>query len=156
MDDDGEAMVRRIERKEDRRLYVLVLAAVFMSAGHHLDHIVRGNHVGWPITDQVNPFTYSLAIYPVVLLGLGLYRAGTVGPGFWALLSGTGVLFLVVVHFSPLATEPLRDIINLYEPRIVGWLAFAWLVLFVLVLLGTCVYESVLWARTRRRAPGRA
>jgi hypothetical protein len=29
----------------------------------------------------------------------------------------------------------------MYEPRIVGWLAFGWLVVFVAVLLGTCMYE---------------
>ena len=23
-------------------------------AGHHLDHLIRHNAVGWPLTDQVN------------------------------------------------------------------------------------------------------
>ena len=43
----------------DRKLYMLTLLAMFMSAVHHVDHIVRGNHVGWPMTPEVNAFTFS-------------------------------------------------------------------------------------------------
>jgi hypothetical protein len=36
------------------------LAGGGAAAGHLLDHLIRGNAVGWPLTDQVNAFTISL------------------------------------------------------------------------------------------------
>lgn len=107
----------------ERTIYGLIALATLMSLGHHLDHIIRGNHVGWPLQPEPTPFTYSLGVYPLILLGLVLYRRGIVGPGYWALLSGGGAVFLSVIHFGPTAVEPPHDIIHLYEPRIVGWLA---------------------------------
>lgn len=68
-----------------RVFYGLIYLAAFMSLGHHVDHMIRGNHVGWPLTEQATPFTYSLGIYPLIALGLFLYSSGRVGPGFWAL-----------------------------------------------------------------------
>lgn len=69
-------------------LYRLTWLAAALSLGHHLDHLIRHNAVGWPVTDEVNAFTFSLVVYPVIITGLLLYRAGRVGPGFWALVSG--------------------------------------------------------------------
>ena len=134
----------------DRRLSVLIALAAFMSLGHHADHVIRGNHVGWPLTAEVTPFTYSLAVYPLLLLGFFLYRANRVGLGFWMLLSGSGALFVAAIHFSPAAVEPPSDIINLYESRLIGRFAFAWLVAYVAVLVGTFLYEVRLWSRERR------
>lgn len=67
--------------RNDRIIYVLTAIATVFSLGHHLDHIIRGNHVGWPITDQVTVFTISLGIYPILLAAVLLYRAGRIGPG---------------------------------------------------------------------------
>jgi hypothetical protein len=36
----------------------------------HVDYVVRHNAVGWPLTDQVNAFTASLGVYPVIATGL--------------------------------------------------------------------------------------
>jgi hypothetical protein len=33
---------------------------------HHVDHVLRVNHSGWPFTADVNAFTYSLAVYPLI------------------------------------------------------------------------------------------
>ena len=136
----------------NRILYGLIFLAMFMSLGHHIDHIIRGNQVGWPLTAEVNAFTYSLGIYPLILLGLYLYASGRVGRGFWAILSGSGALFVAWIHFGPAAVEPPADIINLYEPPIIGWLAFLWLVVFVMVLVGTCIYELRSWFAQRSEA----
>ena len=136
--------------RPNRIMYGLIFLAMIMSLGHHIDHVIRGNHVGWPLTAEVNPFTYSLGIYPLVLLGLYLYASGRVGEGYWAILSGSGALFVTAIHFGPAAVEPPSDIINLYEPRIVGWLAFLWLVVFVVVLVGTCIYEVREWFAKRK------
>ena len=69
----------------DRVLYRLTWLALALSLGHHLDHLIRGNAVGWPVADQVNAFTASLVVYPIIATGLVLYRAGRVGPKCTAL-----------------------------------------------------------------------
>ena len=51
-------------------LYGLIALATLMSVGHHVDHIIQGNHVGWPITARPTPFSYSRGVYPLILLGL--------------------------------------------------------------------------------------
>jgi hypothetical protein len=138
-----------------RTLYLLTYLAAAMSFGHHLDHVIRGNAVGWPLTGDVNAFTMSLAIYPIIVTGLLLYRAGRVGPGFWAFISGGGALFVGAVHFGPFAVEPPAHILGMYDPPILGWLAFGWLVAFVAVLSITSLYEIRAWwqARSTRRSP---
>jgi hypothetical protein len=133
-----------------RTLYRLTWLAAALSLGHHLDHVIRHNAVGWPLTDQVNAFTLSLVVYPVIATGLLLYRAGRVGPGFWALVSGGGAVFVSAVHFGPSAVEPPEMILGGYGLSILGWLAFAWLVTFVAVLAVTSLYETRLWWRQRQ------
>lgn len=138
----------------DKKLYGLTFLAAFLALGHHVDHIIRGNNVGWPVSREVNAFTYSLAIYPVIATGLALYRARRVGPGFWALISGAGALFLAFIHFAPGGIEPPREIIDFYELRALGWFAFAWLLGLIGVLVITCIYEIRAWRRIRSERVG--
>jgi hypothetical protein len=133
-----------------RILYWLTCLAAVMSLGHHVDHVIRFNAVGWPLTDEVNAFTFSLIVYPVIITGLLLYRAGRVGPGFWALVSGGGAAFVGAVHFGPGAVEPPELILDHYDPPILGWLAFTWLVTFVALLAITSLYETRLWWQQRQ------
>jgi len=134
-------------------LYRLTYLAAAMSLGHHVDHVIRHNAVGWPLTDQVNAFTFSLIIYPIIAAWLLLYRAGRVGPGFWALVSGGGAAFVSAVHFGPAAVEPPEMILDHYDQPVLGWLAFTWLAIFVTVLAITSLYETRLWWR-QRHTPG--
>jgi hypothetical protein len=126
-------------------VYRLTFLAAALSFAHHIDHAIRHNAVGWPLTGEVNAFTMSLIIYPIIITGLLLYRAGRVGPGFWALVSGGGAAFVSAVHFGPSAVEPPELIIDGYDSPVVGWLAFALLVTFVLVLAATSLYETRVW-----------
>lgn len=161
MERQGRESLRPAQRRggrgarRDSVLYGLIALAGLLSVGHHLDHAIRGNHLGWPLTAEVTPFTYSLGVYPLILLGLFLYRSRRVGPGYWALLSGAGVLFVGATHFGPAALEPPADIIALYEPRLIGWFAFAWLVVFVAVLVGLGLYGAYWWSRQRRTRAAR-
>jgi hypothetical protein len=108
------------EPMHDRTLYRLTWLAAALSLGHHLDHLLRGgNAVGWPVTGQVNAFTASLVVYPVIATGL-LYHAGRVGPGFWALVSGGGYAFVSAVHFGPAAVEPPALVLDHYQPPVLG------------------------------------
>ena len=52
----------------DRILYGLVFLAMFLSLGHHIDHVIRGNNFGWPLTAEVNALNYSLGTYPLIIL----------------------------------------------------------------------------------------
>lgn len=42
----------------------------------------------------MNPSTYSLFVYPVIVLGLTLSPRGRGGPRFWSFLSAGGALFV--------------------------------------------------------------
>ena len=135
-------------------LYRLTWLAGALSLGHHVDHVLRRNAVGWPLTDEVNAFTASLAIYPVIAVGLLAYRAGRVGPGVWALISGGGAVFVAAVHFGTAAVEPPALILGGYDAAVLGWLAFVWLVGFAAVLAITCLYETRLWWQQRQARRG--
>jgi hypothetical protein len=100
------------EPMHDRTLYWLTWLAVALSLGHHRDHLIRGNAVGWPVTDQVNALTISLVVYPIIATGLLLYHAGRVGPGFWALVSGGGAAFVAEAEAAP---EELSAIANIMK-----------------------------------------
>ncbi len=64
-----------MDQHERGALYRLTYLAAAMSLGHHLDHVIRHNAVGWPLTGKVNAFTMSLMVYPVIAAGLLAYRA---------------------------------------------------------------------------------
>ena len=130
----------------------LICAAAVLSLGHHLHHVLRGQHLGWPLIEQVTPFTYSLAVYPLLLLGLALSWAGRVRAGFWLLLSGTGAVFLTAVHLGPAAIEPPRDIVSGYPSAALGWLAFAELLTLLAVLVAHSCCSAQAWRRDRGRS----
>lgn len=133
----------------DRRLYALVVLATGLGAGHHVDHLVRGNHLGWPLTPEVTAFTYSLAVYPVIAVGLYLTLRGRVGVGYWAVVSLAALLLVATAHFGPVAVEPPRDVVGPYENALVGYLALGWLLGFVGVLLLATGYAASRWRRRR-------
>jgi cbb3-type cytochrome oxidase subunit 3 len=46
----------------------LVLVAIPLGLLHHADHVGRADHSAWPFRPEVGPFTFTLLIYPVLLL----------------------------------------------------------------------------------------
>jgi hypothetical protein len=46
----------------------LVLVAIPLGLLHHADHVGRADHNAWPFRPEVGPFTFTLLIYPVLLL----------------------------------------------------------------------------------------
>lgn len=125
------------------------LSLVF-ALGHHVDHAIRGTHIGWPLISEVNPFTASLTIYPIVIASVLLYHRELVGHGTLAFVTGGGALFLAIIHFGPWAVEPAIEIIDHYPNPILGWLAFAWLVALVVIVVATCAYEINAWRADRK------
>jgi hypothetical protein len=43
---------------------------------HHIDHILRFDHSGWPFRDVVTPFSYSLLVYPLLGVAFWCRRSG--------------------------------------------------------------------------------
>lgn len=135
-----------------QQLYALIYVTTGMTIGHHVDHIIRGNHVGWPFGPEVTPFTLSLAVYPAVGIGLYLSQKHRAGPAYWAILWGFMTLLAASVHL-PLSqdSETAGDIINPYSSPVAGWVAFLWLLALVTMALLTCVTATRLWFRGRAR-----
>lgn len=134
-----------------RAFYLFVLVPTILGAAHHIDHIIRGNHVGWPITPEVNPFTYSLAIYPLLAISLYLSVTRRVEARYWAGFFAFSAGMLAYFHISPWAVEPPQDVMVPYANPAVGYLAFG----IVLALIGSVVIGSVygvsLWYQSSER-----
>lgn len=101
----------RLNPQTNQWLIRLAVLITVLGIFHHLDHIVRGNHIGWPITGQITPFTLSLVIYLLLLPGLYLTVRGKVGSGYWVGTAIPLLLLVVFVHFNPNPkSESWRDI----------------------------------------------
>ncbi|WP_267643941.1 hypothetical protein [Haloarchaeobius amylolyticus] len=127
--------------------YVIFAAATLLGLAHHIDHVIRGNHVGWPITSSVNPFTYSLLIYPLVITGFVGSLTGLTGERYWSLVMLVGGGMLVFFHLSPWAVEPPGDVILPYANPLFGYLAFAVLLALILVVFVGAAYSLAIWYR---------
>ena len=131
-----------------RLFYVFVLLPTVLGAAHHIDHIVRGNHVGWPITPEVNPFTYSLAIYPLLAISLYLSVTRRVEARYWAGFFAFSAGMLAFFHISPWAVEPPQDVMVPYENPLVGYLAFGIVLALIASVVVGSLYGVVLWYRS--------
>ncbi len=103
--------VKRMER------WLLIPAACVTIFGilHHLDHTIRGNHVGWPLQATATPFTFSLLIYLFLVPGIFLTRRGRVWAGYWLAVAVAGLALVTWVHFGPAeGHESLHDIVMPY------------------------------------------
>lgn len=72
----------------------LVLAAIPLGLLHHADHVGRADHSSWPFRPDVGPFTFTLLIYPVLVLVLLARRR------HWVRVAGLGLvsLFTLLAH----------------------------------------------------------
>jgi hypothetical protein len=102
-----------------RWLLALGIAGIFLGLLHHTDHVIRGNHVGWPLTPEVNPFTFSLLLYPLALVGLYMTGRGRLSAGYWLFTAVLGFGLLASTHLGPFALEPLHDITTPYHHPLV-------------------------------------
>ena len=108
-----------------RWLLVFASAAVVFGLMHHADHVIRGNHSGWPFQAEVTPFTFSLLIYALILPGIYLTVRGPSIPGYHLLVAIVGLALLGFVHFVPVEDyeAPIQDIYMVYEGPLAGMLA---------------------------------
>ena len=125
------------------RIWLLVLAGCTTVFGfmHHVDHVVRGNHSGWPFEQAITPFTFSLLIYALLLPGLYMSSKGRLMAGYWLFTAMVGLALVVWVHFVPTADyeAPIEDIYAVYGSALSGLLALVVLVGLVLNLVALVV-----------------
>jgi hypothetical protein len=108
-----------------RWLLVFATGAVVFGLIHHADHVIRGNHSGWPFQPEVTPFTFSLLIYALILPGIYLTARGRSIPGYHLFVAVIGLALLGFVHFVPTGDHeaPIRDIYMIYESPLAGMFA---------------------------------
>ena len=114
------------------RIWLLVLAGCTTVFGfmHHVDHVVRGNHSGWPFEQAITPFTFSLLIYALLLPGLYLTAKGRLMPRYRLFTAVVGLALVVWVHFVPTGDyeAPIDDIYAVYGSPLAGLFALVVLV----------------------------
>jgi hypothetical protein len=79
----------------------LLLLAVTLALVHHVDHVLRVDHSGWPFLPEVTPFTFSLIIYPI-FLSVFFSRSKP-----WYRISGMALLFLFSVFAHAFLETPM-------------------------------------------------
>ncbi len=83
----GRAKAGRGVGGASRRSLVLALATTVLGLIHHVDHVLRVDHSGWPFRDEVTSFTYSLLlVYPIILFVFLVRSRPSLGAGALALL----------------------------------------------------------------------
>ena len=72
----------------------LVLSMIPLGLLHHADHVGRADHSSWPFRPEVGPFTFTLLIYPVLILVFLARRRP------WVRVAGLGLvsLFTLLAH----------------------------------------------------------
>lgn len=124
---------RRNDAKLRSRMIIPAAVSTVFIAMHHIDHGLRQVHIGWPLTDRVNPFTFSLILYPLFLIGIYLTMRGRAWAGYWLGVSAFAFTLVTVVHFRPSpGAESLDQVYGPWNNPILGSLAVA--VLFALEL----------------------
>lgn len=94
-----------------RWIAITMISMLIFGLSHHIDHIVRGNHVGWPVVPAVNAFSYSLMAYPLFAIGLSALSRGKVWAGYWLFYGIAALIGLLIPHFiPPFIVEPMHDI----------------------------------------------
>ena len=137
------------------RRWLLIAAASVTIFGffHHVDHVVRGNHSGWPFEEEVTPFTFSLLIYALLVPGLYLAWRGRLMAGYWLFTAAVLIALVTSVHFVGEDREaPIRDIYAVYESPVWGFLALVDLTVLIasLVVLAGVAIQALNIKRTPR------
>ena len=144
------AMTPNPTRDDRGRRAILAVGALAVSLGvlHHLEHLIRG-HVGWPVTGEINGFTFSLLLYPVALVGLALTASGRNVGWYHAVTAATGFLLVAATHFGPVAPDPVGETHRHYEATapLFGWVAVG----IVVALLASLVALFALGIRAHAR-----
>ena len=127
-----------------RALLVLGIGVTVFGVLHHVDHVVRGNHSGWPFREEVTPFTFSLLVYALLLPGIYMNLRDRVAAGWWLFTATVALALVAFVHFlsGEEREAPIRDIFAVYDSPVLGLLALV--VLYGLVLSLAALFVTAL------------
>lgn len=129
----------------------LLLVSLAVGVVHHLDHVFRVDHSGWPFLPAVSPFTLSLIGYPVFLLALLLrsrpwLRVGLVGVSLlatqaahlWVETPGQQFATWANGVSSDPGARGVANLLDIASPA-VGFAAAGWSILLSVVLATTTI-----------------
>ncbi|MBA2665053.1 MAG: hypothetical protein H0U74_22390 [Bradymonadaceae bacterium] len=91
-----------------RRSDVLLFTTIGFGAMHHVDHVLRSNHSGFPFKAQVTPFTGSLLVYPALLIPYFL----DAGPNVSLIVTS---LIYAGTQFAHIVLEPPSDLYGTWQ-----------------------------------------
>ena len=151
---DRVAEARPLWERWRRWLLALGFFVTVFGVLHHVDHVVRGNHSGWPFQEEVTPFTFSLLIYALLLPGIYMNLRGRVAARWWLFVALVGLALAFSVHFVGAEREaPIRDVYGVYDSPLWGALALVVLIglLLGLVALAVTAFRAVMTSRHGRR-----
>ena len=150
---DARARVRPVHTKLRTWLLFAATGVTIFAILHHVDHVIRGNHSGWPFQEAVTPFTFSLLIYALLLPGLYMSSKGRLMAGYWLFTAMVGLALVVWVHFVPTADyeAPIEDIYAVYGSVLSGLLALVVLAGLVSSLVALVVLA--VWALRSAERP---
>jgi TM2 domain-containing membrane protein YozV len=134
-------------------LLIFASSATVFSVLHHADHVIRGNHSGWPFQAEVTPFTFSLLIYALIGPAIYLTAKGRDVAGYHLFVAVVGLALIGTVHFVPTGGQesPIHDIYMVYGSPVAGTLALVVLAgLIISVALLAITAYGTLRARTRK------
>jgi hypothetical protein len=92
---EGSAANRRTgtwTRLDPVQKFIIVIVPLGLL--HHADHVGRADHSSWPFRPELGPFTFTLLIYPVLVLAFAARRGAWMRAG----LLGTVAIFTFVAH----------------------------------------------------------
>lgn len=105
----------------------LALGTAALGVLHHIDHVLRYDHSGWPFRQDVGPFTFSLLVYPLIAAVLLLRRwpRTRVSLAFILFLFPTLAHILLETPSDQYHTWAHRPDVNLLAvgSPMIGWLA---------------------------------
>jgi hypothetical protein len=150
----GAGEMMKAARYSSRRwLLIFASSATVFGVLHHTDHVIRGNHSGWPFQAEVTPFTFSLLIYALILPGIYMTAKGNQVAGYHLFVAVVALALLGTVHFVPTGEQesPIHDIYMVYASPVAGTLALvvlAGLIISVALLGITALRALRMRART--------
>ena len=143
---NSEARGQPVRAKLQTWLLIAAASVTIFGFFHHVDHVVWGNHSGWPFEEELTPLTFSLLIYALLLPGLYLTWRGRLMAGYWLFAAAVLLALVTSVHFVGEEREaPIRDIYAVYDSPVVGSLALADLTALIasLVVLAAVAIQAL-------------
>jgi hypothetical protein len=134
----------------------LAVATTVLGVAHHVDHVLRFDHSGWPFKAEVTPFTFSLLVYVVIALIFSMRHY----PRVRVALAGLLFIFPTVAHvtletpadqYHTWAHQPAVNLLHISAPA-AGVAAVVVTILLSLLAFSTFVsFWQEARSRPRRR-----